>query len=889
MEAQQFHLKWNNHSLNTLSSFQHLLDTNTLVDVSLTCSNGKTVTAHRMVLAACSDYFYHLFKDLPERHPVIVFKDAGEEIVRDLLLFMYKGEVEVQEIYLNDFLKFADTLQVKGLSQSDRDNSPPNTSSNNIYLPHSRHINPQNTAQDLSPSANTTSSVLPSIAKDASTKSTTNKHNSNTSSGRRSETSTPSKQDGDQAIPLIKGNNNNNTTTSNSSLILGVGGSSSCPGTPGVPQSPPTTMGAQDLAKSYLASLSKFPSLFPLSVTPTPNTTDPTTPPPPLGGLTPGGALSSADLLSHLSSPNLYRALQRKYPETNPILLKQMPFFKKMFGDNAELAAAAAAAMSIYPQQLPLGPTCGTPHLAARDDNDNDSIAERSPPTTPVPQPPPPTGISLPGLPGLSHLPPLPPGVHLPTTIPGLMRGSGLPMVGNPLNDGGENGFAADRGAASSPMDSADSPYPPSSGAGSMVGELNSASSSPTKTSKHGGGGEGENEHKKDDKGGEQGRQDNSDAAAKHVRGSKGGSAGRGSRLERMIAAEYKIMSEFSENTPNPETLPVMTPELMKSRRTHSLQLAIAEIMHNRASVQSAATKYHIPRETLRRHYQRYLKTMGIERAPGTNGPVKGSTSSTTAVAAATNNNAAKGHPALPHQHPSHPIDGTTPPPAVSMAQVVSSMAQAAAAGGNPMIPTSLIQSLTGGGGLGNPPAISIPGVTTRGGANDDSANGFSSLMEIGQAYGIWSPDVINKDHPMNMNRSAAGRDKDDEDDEDEDEEEIAKDDKHEKEDSLVIDEKSDDDEEDVEVDDDEPLSPGGPEDEQQIPTTAKSSLRLSGRNKNQQSAVEPMDDDDEHHETTISPSSSSMKSATTTSASAANNPINTSSTTSKAPMETSA
>ena len=35
MEAQQFHLKWNNHSLNTLSSFQHLLDTHCLVDVSL--------------------------------------------------------------------------------------------------------------------------------------------------------------------------------------------------------------------------------------------------------------------------------------------------------------------------------------------------------------------------------------------------------------------------------------------------------------------------------------------------------------------------------------------------------------------------------------------------------------------------------------------------------------------------------------------------------------------------------------------------------------------------------------------------------------------------------------------------------------------------------------
>ena len=119
METQQFHLKWNNHSLNTLSSFQHLLDTSCLVDVSLTCSSGKVVPAHRMVLAACSDYFYRLFKDLPEKHPVIVFKDASEQILNDLLEFMYRGEVEVDESNLSDFLKFADTLQVKGLSQGE--------------------------------------------------------------------------------------------------------------------------------------------------------------------------------------------------------------------------------------------------------------------------------------------------------------------------------------------------------------------------------------------------------------------------------------------------------------------------------------------------------------------------------------------------------------------------------------------------------------------------------------------------------------------------------------------------------------------------------------------------------------------------------------------------
>ena len=801
MEAQQFHLKWNNHSLNTLSSFQQLLDTNTLVDVSLTCSNGKTVTAHRMVLAACSDYFYHLFKDLPERHPVIVFKDAGEEIVRDLLLFMYKGEVEVQEVYLNDFLKFADTLQVKGLSQSDRVGSP---SSHNIPLPSSRH-NPSNAAQDLSPTA-TSKTSQPSIAKDASLK-TIKTSMQNSSS--RSATSTPKlscTSDGDQAIPLIKGNNNNNTSSGSSPMLP-----SSLPGTPA-----PNPIGAQDLAKSYLASLTKFPSLFPLAV---PTSSDPTTPPPagqmanPLGFPPPGSF--SADLLSHLSSPNLYRALQRKYPE-NPVLLKQMPFFKKMFGDNAELAATAAAAM--YPHLPPM----------PRDDNDNDSIAERSPPTTPVPQPP----MNLPGLSGV-HLPPHLPGMHIPTTIPGLMR-PGLPLTPIcPTGLDGENGFP-DRGTNSSPMDS-DSPYPPSSGAGSTTAELNStigSISSPTKASGNANASklaEGDNEdNKKDDRseGGE----------AKHVRGSKNGSAGRGSRLERMIAAEYKIMSEYSEASPNPESLPVMTPELMKSRRTHSLQLAIAEIMHNRASVQSAATKYHIPRETLRRHYQRYLKTMGIQRAPGVNGPVKpaGTGSTATAVAAATNNNAAKGSTGL-----------SLPMTEGSDQQAVTSMAQ----GANPLIPTSIMQAMAAG--MAGTPTLSIPGD----GRGPNDANCFSSLMEIGQAYGIWSPDVINKDNHNGKDK----RDDDDENMEDDDKDVHDKD----KEDGLVIDERDDDDE-DVEVDDDEPLSPGGPEDEQQIPT--KSS---------KPSQAESLDS---------SPSASVTKPATAASVgAAASNSI------SKAPMETSA
>ena len=360
------------------------------------------------------DVYYRLFKDLPEKHPVIVFKDAGEEIVRDLLLFMYRGEVEVQEAYLNDFLKFADTLQVKGLSQSDREEQAKNNNNNN----------------------------------------------NNNNSIRKESVVTP--------LSLVKTGITPPACTTSSSTP------SSVPATPtSLPAQPPMS----DLAKSYLAGLSKFPPIFPHM-------------PEPMGM---AGA-NPPDLFGGLGSPNLYRALQKKYPD-NPVLFKQMPFLKKMFGDNPDLAAA------FYPQG------------GAGPNDDSESGGDRA-------------------------TPPLSSSV----------RG---------LND--ENGLERPQGA--------DSPYPPSN-TGSLSGDGNSP-----------------------DKKGEEGRG-----------GSK--NSGRGSRLERMIAAEYKIMSEFpSDHTP--EMLPVMTPELMKSRRTHSLQLAIAEIMHNRASVQSAATKYHIPRETLRRHYQR--------------------------------------------------------------------------------------------------------------------------------------------------------------------------------------------------------------------------------------------------------------------------------------------
>ena len=469
MEAQQFHLKWNNHSLNTLSSFQHLLDTHCLVDVSLTCGNGKTVPAHRMVLAACSDYFYRLFKDLPEKHPVIVFKDASEQILNDLLEFMYRGEVEVDDSNLSDFLKFADTLQVKGLSQGEG------------------HSAWKSSKEDGNVSDKTGGSV------------------SGGETGGQTGSSTP------RDTPPI---------SVKDPAKLGP-----------IPESVASLNKAYHFTSALagLPAAAKFPGFFP--------------------GLANGDP--TADLYSHLASPNLFNALKRKSPVAlgqkqpgfdpdSPVL--KMPFLKDYFGKH----------------QLPVDLS-----YANNKEEDSDDIAEHSPSPT-------------------------------------------------DMNDG--NNDENNRSLESQENDKSS-------------GNSGNSGRKPT---------------------------------------------GRGSRLERMIAAEYKILSEYSETqngAPDP-SLPAITPELMKSRRTHSLQLAIGEILNNRASVQSAATKYHIPRETLRRHYQRYLKAMGINKT-------------------------------------SEPSRQQTPTPTKSS---METLAAAAAATAN----------------------------------NEEAASRYSSLLDIGQAYGIWNPNEEN-------------------------------------------------------------------------------------------------------------------------------------------------
>ncbi|KAH8356045.1 hypothetical protein KR200_008648 [Drosophila serrata] len=126
MASQRFCLRWNNHQSNLLSVFDQLLHAETFTDVTLAVE-GQYLKAHKMVLSACSPYFNALFINHPEKHPIVILKDVPYSDMKSLLDFMYRGEVSVDQERLTAFLRVAESLRIKGLTEVNDDKPSPAT------------------------------------------------------------------------------------------------------------------------------------------------------------------------------------------------------------------------------------------------------------------------------------------------------------------------------------------------------------------------------------------------------------------------------------------------------------------------------------------------------------------------------------------------------------------------------------------------------------------------------------------------------------------------------------------------------------------------------------------------------------------------------------------
>lgn len=73
-----------------------------------------------------------IIKGNPCQHPIIVLRDIRYDDLHSLLQFMYNGEVNVAQDQLNSFLKSAESLKIRGLTDNAEDQSEPSKDSTTL-------------------------------------------------------------------------------------------------------------------------------------------------------------------------------------------------------------------------------------------------------------------------------------------------------------------------------------------------------------------------------------------------------------------------------------------------------------------------------------------------------------------------------------------------------------------------------------------------------------------------------------------------------------------------------------------------------------------------------------------------------------------------------------
>jgi len=120
MTSEKFCLRWNDFESNISQAFQEIRNDNDLFDVTLACDDEQ-IQCHKLILSACSLFFRNILRRNPHQHPLLYLKGVNCVDIESILNFMYHGEVSIAQEQLNSFLAVAEDLQVKGLTQNNKD------------------------------------------------------------------------------------------------------------------------------------------------------------------------------------------------------------------------------------------------------------------------------------------------------------------------------------------------------------------------------------------------------------------------------------------------------------------------------------------------------------------------------------------------------------------------------------------------------------------------------------------------------------------------------------------------------------------------------------------------------------------------------------------------
>ena len=113
--SDKFSLKWNDFQSVVSQSFSVLRREEDFFDVTLVSDDEVQISAHKLVLSACSDFFKSILKRNSHSHPLLYLSGVDSTNLSHILDYIYQGEVQVYQEHLDSFLEVAQKLRIEGL------------------------------------------------------------------------------------------------------------------------------------------------------------------------------------------------------------------------------------------------------------------------------------------------------------------------------------------------------------------------------------------------------------------------------------------------------------------------------------------------------------------------------------------------------------------------------------------------------------------------------------------------------------------------------------------------------------------------------------------------------------------------------------------------------
>ena len=113
--SEKFNLKWNDFQSNVSKKFSSLRTDSDFYDVTLVSEDLQQMSAHRVVLSACSQYFSDVLRQTRHSNPLLCLEGVTSTELQFILDYIYQGEVQIYQENLDRFLAVAERFKLEGL------------------------------------------------------------------------------------------------------------------------------------------------------------------------------------------------------------------------------------------------------------------------------------------------------------------------------------------------------------------------------------------------------------------------------------------------------------------------------------------------------------------------------------------------------------------------------------------------------------------------------------------------------------------------------------------------------------------------------------------------------------------------------------------------------